>query len=129
MKPSPNTTDHRRLGSLVEYGMGGQHGPDKMGQIVMEARQHKQDGYLITPLNPGPGEGTMASVWPAHMVSDWQPVRWTYAADLNRWERSYLEITFASLEGAMRALQRSGKDGKVTGDRGRWRIELAERQP
>jgi hypothetical protein len=92
VEPRPNSTAHRPPGQMVEYGMGTPHGRDRLGKIVMEQRQHGRDGFLILPLNPGPGDGTLPSVYPADMVSDYQPPRWRYASQLGVWERTYAEI-------------------------------------
>ena len=130
MNPKANASDHRPVGSRVEYGMGGKHGPDKLGWVIMEQRQYGEDGYLIQPLNPGPGEGTYPSVWPARMVQDWQPIRWR--AEGGRWRRTYLELEYRSERAALAVAQREGAAmglaGRVVERDGWWHIETPARQ-
>jgi hypothetical protein len=117
MEPKANVSDHRySSGQLVEYGTGGPHGRDKLGRVAFEARQFGRDSYLIIPLSPGPGDGTMASVWPGDMVSDYQPRRWRADDPHGRWVRTYLELEFRSERAALAVSQREG----VAAGRGLW---------
>lgn len=92
----PNEADHRfSTGAMVEYGTSSPHGGDRLGEVRNEAREYGRDGYLIQPLSVSPGDGTLPSVYPAHMVQPWKPERWTWdrkAGPYGSYVRTYAEI-------------------------------------
>jgi hypothetical protein len=72
----------------VTYGTRGAGSQgDRLGEIIRAERQHRQDGYLIQPLSLTPGDGSLPSWYPAHMVYPYDPVSWEFDPRANTYRR------------------------------------------